>query len=464
MYPATILSPGDWAEQQFAKVDVGDERRTRRLVRTATRMMRKPNASLPKQMGSRKGLDGAYHLLAEEDVTHAAILSPHWRQTRRSADRQQVALMVQDTTHIDHTHHPTTTGLGPIGTGCGRGYLLQSVLAVVPKPRQVLGLTYQEPFLRQPAPPGETRDQRRQRVRESAVWARAVRAVGHPTTDSLWVHVGDAYSDIFEYMEAARECQSHFLVRAAQDRWVETEEEDDTRLTHLLAFARGLPAQGERVLKLPARDKKPAREARVVIAFSPLTIQAPSHGPRKAPIAAWVIRVWEPTPPPEVDEPLEWILLTSVPTSTVGEAWERTEWYACRWLVEDYHKCLKAGCLVEQRRLQDAAGLFRQSGLLAAIAVRLLQLREIARLAPDRLANDALPEDLVAVVATLAGISLETLTMGTFWREVAKLGGYLGRRRDGPPGWQTLWEGWLYIQTLLEGIQLAARLPPKTCA
>jgi hypothetical protein len=451
-------------------------------------MMRQPKASLPKQMGSPTALAGAYHLLAAgaeseaqvgaTEVTHAAIMTPHWQQTREAAGQQRVTLMVQDTTQIDHTKHAATTGLGPIGTGAGRGYLLQTVLAVVPKPRQVLGIAYQEPFLRQPVPPGETRDQRRKRrVRESGVWLRAARAVGQPPVGSLWVHVGDAYSDIFEFMEACRESErSHFLIRVAQDRLVETpltsepegseSEEHETRLRHLhlLSFARDLPSQGERVLQLPARDQKPAREARVMIAFSSVAIEAPTHGPRKSAIVAWVIRVWEPTPPAEVEEPLEWLLITSVPTLTVDDAWERTDWYSCRWLCEDYHKCLKTGCRIEARRLGDCAGLFRLLGIVAPIAGRLLQLREIARLAPDRLANDVLPAELVAVVAALTELPPTTLTVGIFWREVAKLGGYLGRRRDGPPGWQSLWDGWLYVQTLLEGVHLAARLPPGTCA
>jgi hypothetical protein len=132
-------------------------------------------------------------------------------------------------------------------------------------------------------------------------------------------------------------------------------------------------------------------------------------------------------------------------------------------VVEDYHQCLKTGCSMEERQLQDGEGLMRLLGFLAPAAVRLLQLREIARLNPERLATQALPEELVKVVALLAGVSPKTLTVGDLWRQVAQLGGYLSRRRDGPPGWKTLWRGWLYIQTLLEGVHLAARLPPLKC-
>jgi len=104
----------------------------------------------------------------------------------------------------------------------------------------------------------------------------------------------------------------------------------------------------------------------------------------------------------------------------------------------------------------------RLLGLLSPIAVRLLQLRELARSAPQRLAKQVLPLELVQVVAALAEVPLDTLTVEGLWREVAKQGGYLGRKRDGPPGWQTLWRGWSYVQTLVEGVRLAAKLPPDT--
>ena len=150
--------------------------------------------------------------------------------------------------------------------------------------------------------------------------------------------------------------------------------------------------------------------------------------------------------------------MTSVPTADAGAAWERVAWYRCRWVVEEFHRCLKTGCRLEQRLLREEARFERLLALLAPVAVYLLQLRDLARHAPDRLAQAALPPDLVQVVAQLAQVPVETLTMRQVWITIARQGGYLARRRDGPPGWQTLWRGWLRVQTLLEGVHLAAQL------
>jgi hypothetical protein len=452
---SSILDARAWAEREFGAADLADSRRTPRLVAMATQVMRHPDASLPEQLKAPKAIKAAYRLLAEEDVTHAAVITPHWERTRRLAGHEPVVLMVQDTTTVDFSHHPTKQGLGPIGNGEGQGFLLHNVLAVVPQPRQVLGIAHDEPFLRQPAPKDESCAKRRERARESDVWLRAVEAVGAPPVGSRWIHVGDRGSDLFGLFETCRRLGCDFLVRAAQNRYAETEEGVPT---YLITWARTLPAQDERVLSLPARHGQPAREARVCISFGAGTVRAPKDWPRAGTIPVWVVRVWEPDPPPGVKKPLEWILIMSVPTLTLADAWERVEWYTCRWLVEEYHQCLKTGCLLEQRRLGDGPRVQRLLGVLAPTAVRLLQLREIARLTPLRLARAALPPDLVNLVAHLAEVPAETLTMEGFWRAVAQQGGYRGRRRDGPPGWQTLWKGWLYIQTLLEGVRLAPHL------
>ena len=162
-----MLSVEVWSKQCFGAVQLGDRRRTRRAEQMARCMMRQPDASIPHQMRSWKDSKATYRLLDEEDVTHEALMKPHWEQTRQWARGEQVVLIIQDTTMVDYTWR-AVAGLGPIGDGRGRGFLLHNALAVRPEPREVLGLMYQKPFLRQPRPAGEKHSyQRAKRKRES---------------------------------------------------------------------------------------------------------------------------------------------------------------------------------------------------------------------------------------------------------------------------------------------------------
>jgi hypothetical protein len=474
MNPSTLLSARHWAEDTFGSVRLGDRRRTERAVEMACAIAHDPAASLPAQMQD----EAATQARKTPDVTYEKLLHPHVEQTREEAREHKQVLLIQDTTEVDDQPHPTTTGLGPIGNGTHHGFLLQSVLAVLPNSRQVLGLAHQEPFLRQPAPKGESKRQREQRERESQVWEQSVQAIGAPPAGVQWVHIGDRYSDMFPFLSLCRQMQCDFVVRAAQDRCVDLlveqadaplaprshhqrrpEQEVAPKSEHLFAVVDGWSAQGEQEWQLSATKHSKARVARVLISWGCLRLLPPQTQPSTGlrPLVVWVVHVWEPEPPQGV-EGLEWILLTSVPTDTLEQAWERVDWYRARWIVEDYHQGLKTGCSIELRQLQSYEALRRLLGLLAPAAVRLLQLRAAAREAPEQPASEILPLDLVQVVALLAQVPASELTTQQCWYTIARFGGYLHRRSGGPPGWKTLWKGWFYIQALLEGVHLAARL------
>lgn len=475
MMPAsTLLSARQWAQATFGAVELGDPRRQNRALIIAEALATDPGATLPKQMHSPADLEATYRFLHSPASSYEQLIHPHLEATQQQCDEQSEVLLIQDSTEVDFHQHPKTAGLGPIGNGNHHGFLLQSVLAVVPGSREILGLAHQEPFLRKQAPTKETKHQRLARERESQVWERSVQALGSPPEGSRWIHVGDRYSDIFSFLRLCREQQCDFLVRAAQDRCVDLLVEQAERSApprshhperpspparHLFEEVRSWPAQASQQVEVEATQKHPARTAQVFLSWRPLRLLPPRSQEAKGwhPLLVWVIHAWEPEPAEGV-EPLEWMLLTSVPTQSQQQAEERVAWYRARWLVEDYHQGLKTGCQIEQRHLQDYAGLRTLLGLLAPLAVRLLQLRAAARQTPQRPALQVLPTEVIQVVAHLAKLPAETMSTQQCWHTIARYGGYLGRKSDGPPGWKTLWRGWLYVQTLLEGIHLASQL------
>ena len=152
-----ILDPQAWAESTFGQAQLQDMRRTRRAVMAAAQMASDPAASLPAQTQTWKDTKAVYRLIDEPDVTFDALMQPHWQQTRERMDTLPLVLLVQDTTDLDFSHRRKMSGLGEIGDGNGRGWYLQTVLAVEPGSREVLGCAYQHPFMRTPAPKGETR-------------------------------------------------------------------------------------------------------------------------------------------------------------------------------------------------------------------------------------------------------------------------------------------------------------------
>jgi hypothetical protein len=455
-----LLPADEWAWQQFAQVELGDQRRNQRALEVAAKMAAQPQTSLPAQMQSRSALRAAYRLLNHPEVTMDALLEPHRRQTLAQAAAVALVLFIEDTTELDFTAHPATKNLGPIGDGRGRGLLLHSTLAVTPDDQAILGLAHAQVVVRQAAPKSRPH---RSASPEGQVWEVSAVQVGSPPPASTWVHVSDRGSDIFEYMLACLDRGKHFLLRAFHNRvldWGQPETQSaGEQHGYLLDYARGLSAQPDSgyTVTIHARDKRPARQAQVVLAWSQVNIAPPVQAPlglrERGSLPAWLLRVWEPAPPAEA-EAVEWILVSSLPITTLDEARRAAGWYGRRWLVEDYHQCLKTGCQVEQVQLDDGEDVRRFLGFAIPIAVRLLQLREAARQTPCIPAKEAVDPLMVEVLTCRRPKMAAEPTLAEFWQAVASLGGHQGRKSDGPPGWRTIWRGWRYLSDLTEGARL----------
>jgi hypothetical protein len=453
---SVLPSAQDWAVEQFGTANLGDRRRTRRLVAAAAALAAQPERALP-QVFDWNALRGFYRLCHQTEATVDAVAQPHWDQTRAAMRREPLVLILHDTTELDYTHHPAARGLGPIGDGRGRGLLQHNSLAVVPAGRRVLGLSHQQLRTRQPAPREESTYRRRRRPRESDVWRAGITAAGPAPAGCCWVDVGDRGGDIYEAMRAARDVGHHFLFRASQDRVVFTTAARDATAP-LLTFARSLPAQATDRVDIPRRGGRPARTAAVALAAAPVGVPAPRGFPQQAAqpvLDAWVVRVWEPDPPAGV-APLEWVLLSSCPAETAADLRERRDWYACRPLIEVYHDIEKNGCREEARRFATADRLETCLAVLAVVAVRMLQLRGALAAQPDAPAAQVATASEAQVVRRAVGHRGRRFTVRDFVRGVARLGGFLGRRRDGEPGVRTLWRGYQRLQDVVLGYHLRA--------
>ncbi len=440
--------------KNFATVDLRDERSTRRLMHSAAKIAAHPQKPF-NQVFDWNELRGFYRLCHKETATLSAIQGPHWQQTRADMAQQPLVLILHDTTVMDFTNHTALEGTGPIGDGDGRGFLQHNSLAVLPQPRQVLGLAYQQWHVRHEAPKSEHTSQRKRRDRESLLWLRGIEATGRPPQGCRWVDVGDRGADIYEAMVASQAQGHDFVFRLTQNRQVWHDKGHD-KWTKLRDHARGLASQGQDHVDIPGRGGRAARAAEVEMAAAPVWIPAPSGTRQRFAqpvIAAWVVRIWEANPAAGVDG-LEWILITSVPTHTREDLRERRDWYACRWMVEVFHDIEKNGCSEEDRRFETAERMEACLAILSLVAVRIFQMRTALTSMPDAPAEQMASAEEIQVVRRAVKHGQGRFSVRDFVRGVASLGGFLGRKGDGEPGVKTLWRGYQRLQDLLLGYQL----------
>jgi Transposase DNA-binding len=459
----------------FGKAQLFDQRRTRRLVKAAELIMAHPQGTLPTKLAARADLVGLYRLTACEDVTHANVLEAHRQWTlQRMREHAGVVLVVHDTTELDYSSiQALSEQLGQIGNGSRRGYLCHNSLALALNDhggRQVLGLASQILHKRRDVPRGESlRAKREHPGRESRLWVRGCEQVGPAPAGKLWVDVCDRGADTIEFIEHEIRQGRHFVIRVSKDRTLEGDDHLGADRIHrkLRSYVQDQPALGQRQVRVPAVPGRRARQATVAFSSGAMRLRAGRFARgqcRGDTLDLWVVRVWETDAPAGV-QPLEWMLLSDLPSCGLDQATEKVDWYEHRPVIEDYHKGAKTGLGIEESRFTDASHLEPVIALLSVVTVVLLGLRDAGRQpnAEQTPAQAMLPAVYVLVLAGCLARRAARLhrrahpppgpdmSLRQFSVELAKLGGFMGRKSDGSPGWLTLWRGWEKLQLMIEG-------------
>lgn len=459
--PISYETDGDLGQAIFGHAELGDRRRTARLVATFNQMRQHPGGTLPEKLSEPADLRAFYRLCDADDVTHEAIIAAARQHTlARVADCPGPVLMLHDATELDYsTLTSLAEDLGQIGTGSNLGYICHNVLAVAADTRDVLGLADQILHHRDDVPEHETLAERRKRAtRESLLWLRGTK---HLPNDANLIDVADQGSDTFEFLE--HECRSRrrFVVRAYKTRKVYAGHEPVGRQQYLLDYAHGLPELGRFTMDVQAQPGRKARkDAEFLVRGGPLLVCPPhakygEHG--DDPLPLYVVRITEVKPPTDAT-PIDWTLLTNEPVRTFDDAWRVTGWYEKRWIIEEYHKAQKTGCQIEDMQFTSIARLEPAIALLSVLAVTLLNLRDAAS-RPDaktRRATTIVAPDYVTVLSYWRyRENRENLTVHEFFYALARLGGHQNRKSDGRPGWLVLWRGWTKLQAMLDGYDVA---------
>ena len=445
-----MQSANQWAQLNFGTCDLGDKRRTKRMIQVAEEFANNPSASLPSQLEKWGDLKAAYRLFDCKSVTFEAVARPHWELTRQSAVGR--TLVIGDTTELDFGRFRDIEGVGPTGNGSENGFLLHNALMVDADSEEVLGVAGQTIHYRKPKRKSAKRLTAPQRLkkknRESEIWGKVIDDIGPASEETSYVHVFDRGADNFEVYCHLLQQRCDWVVRGSHlHRCILAGESQESM--PLKEYLTTLKRLGSYTLSLRSRPGQAAREAELEVRVGKIKVPHPKHvSPwvrkrKQDPITMHVIEVVEVNPPKDVT-PIHWVLLTSLPITSFDDAWTVIRYYELRWLIEEYHKALKTGCSTETRQLKTAGRLEAFVGLTSVVAIRLLKLKSIARTKPETPAQRVVPDVWLKMLklARKKMAPVHDLTVGQFYREVAKLGGFLGRTGDGEPGWITIWRGW----------------------
>jgi hypothetical protein len=416
----------------------------------------------------------AYYRMIDQPETSAVnmsnILAPHRRRTIRRMQGQKTVLCVQDGSDLNYTNLSQCEGLGEMGSNQtdakSRGLHMHSTLALAPNGLP-LGVLRAQCI----APESKSAEDDRPTFaipieeKKTFVWIEHHRdlvelAAGMPQT--RLIDVGDREADFFELFDEQRQHpRVELLVRAKHDRNLS---EDPFKL---FAAARQAPVQSRVRIHIPrqsarpkrskqkARPKRPGRTSDMAVRSLRTQLHPGHYHTDKDPIDIWVVHALEENPPANT-KAVEWFLLTTIDVTSAEDAEQCLRWYCLRWRIEDWHRVLKSGCRIEDLAHESAERLRRAIAINLVIAWRIMLMTLLGRETPE------LPAEVL-----FSDIELRTLhayakkkrlkppwLLGEAVLLVAKIGGYLGRNSDPPPGHQLLWQGYTEFQFMCLGFVL----------
>lgn len=436
-----------WVEQEMAACDLGDERLNKRQAIVLERLADQPGLSIPAACKGFAETIAAYRFFDNQRVTAAKVLSPHAQGTLKRVRECKLVLLVQDTTEMDFTGKGQIKGLGPLNWANRVGLFAHGLFAFTPE-CLCLGVVDAHIWTRDPdrEPQAHLRKQKPIEHKESYRWIQGYRKaceVARVSPETTVICVADREGDIYELFAEAQQAaeegeRAEWIVRAARDRSLPSRQEGHShRYNKLWDTLRRAPVLGTRHCKLPKGQQRQARQATLRIRHKRVVLKAPFRKGRKLPNLEVTAILATELNPPEGQTPVEWLLLTSLPVASLKEACAIIDYYLVRWQVEMYFKVLKSTCKVEALHLQCAERLKRCIALKMIAAWRTLFVTHLSRTRPDAPCTVAFDEAEWKSVHMLSGagpLPGAPPRLAEFVTTVAGLGGYLGRKCDGPPG------------------------------
>jgi hypothetical protein len=491
-----VEANAQWAAEELGTIQLGDARSNRRIVKVFNQMLNSPGKSIPQCSRSVAEAKAFYRLLDVEELTDTLLFNVHRQAVLRRAQQSgcRVLLAIQDTTACNFNTHHSLEGLCSISSNKMRpniaGLHVHSTLLSAADEDAVFGLLGAKFYARKLPGKGRSvgaRNREPIESKESVRWLESLELAHEarqwlesfaeasascsttatkPAEAPLVVSVGDREADIYELLAEAQQHREQglgLLVRSQHNRSLEGGEAQMWR--HL---EQSEPA-GTHTLQLPRSQGQKARQATLSVRYTTVTIAVPvnkaKHMKKDTPVEVCIVELREQDAPE--GKGICWRLLSTLKVDTLESAVKLAGWYAKRWQIEEFHRILKTGCRVEARQMRSLERLRPMMALDMLVACRIMGMSAGARQSPQDPATDWLDEDEISALEAYEREGKKPvkdappMSLGAAVKSIARLGGHLGRKGDGHPGAQVLWQGLNKLDTITD---VWRRLRPQpTC-
>ena len=457
--------PETWANLVFGNAELGDPRRTKRLLQLSSDLANQPNTSIVGSCRTSAKIEGAYRFIRNEHISPEKIAESGCAYTMQLIKQRPEVLAIQDTTGLTYKHS-VTEELGEVSSSKTKNakaktLYAHSTLILDTATENVIGLANQKYWSREKKVTGTQSEQqmRPYEDKESYRWKASFEQLKTNLGDiSNVIDVCDREADIFEYLAYHIENNHRFIVRAKENRQLTS---PDKKLLELVQEPQESCCY---TVDIKQRSGRQARQARMALSYHNVCLKRPKRVKGTGSLNLNVIICREIGE--EIDAPLCWQIFTSEAINSAEEALKIVRYYELRWRIEEFHKVWKSdGTGVEELRMQTRDNLKRIAIIQAFVAVRLLQLQELAQ-------NQESAKTISCEVCTEA-ISWKVLwvkvedntplpkrspSLFWFYYSLAKLGGWNDSKRNGRVGVKALWAGWYKLMEAVETTKSISKL------
>lgn len=467
-----IKAQDSWVFEEFSQVDLEDSRLNDRFRSIILDLSRHCSKTLASSFDSWSKIKASYRFFSNPKVKEQAMLAPHIARSESRIREQSIALLLQDSTYLDYSSRKKTSNLDLITQRCkhanaSKGLILHNTLAVTVEGLP-LGLIDQR-FVDRKAFYSESADDEKNSGRhrklaiedkESARWIDVLKTVQKMNfANTQVVHVADRECDIYEFFRDANSLEQDVLIRASRNRAINKKFRREKPSCLLFDKITSMRSQGSTSVRIQTNGVHKYREAKLSIARMSFDMPPPPNktirkdGNNLPMVPLTAVSAIE-RKPPKGEKPLHWVLITNLPVNDLEQAIEKVHWYSTRWNVEVFHKILKSGCGVEKAQLHSGERLKKYAVLKSIVAWRIFWLSRVHLSDPQAPCDEALSREEWILLykkthkTNIAPDTVPSISEAIYW--ISRLGGYIGRASDPPPGVVSLWRGWQRLSEMID--------------